>query len=489
MKFFVTNWAISVLVFFAVISCKKDAEIIDYEASGYPKEIAKIILPNCATTGCHNNLSRNAAAGLSLANWTAMFEGTRNKNAAVIPYSTNQSFLLFFINTFPEIGPTLKPTMPVNATPLSKEQVQIIKSWIAEGAPNNKGNIMFSGNIQREKMYVANQGCDLVSVFDLKSGLIMRYVEVGKTAQIESPHMIRVSADGKFWYVVFSAGNYFQKFSTSDDRLVESVSLGSGSWNTFTISPDSKTAFAVNWSQSGSVVAINLDSMKIIVEYKGAGLFQWPHGSYISKNNKWLYVTAQTGNFIYKIDITDLNNPDIQEIPLEAGIPSPVSKFDVHEIAFSEDEKYYYASCQKTNEIRVMDAQTDMLVNTIPTAEYPQEIVLSETDNLMFVTCPEDTLTFPGSRGAVTVINTKTNTVVKIINTGFQPHGIAVDQNNSTVYVAHRNFAPGGPAPHHAGACAGKNGYITAFNIQSLSLIGGYKPEVSIDPYSIAIRK
>jgi hypothetical protein len=60
------------------------------------------------------------------------------------------------------------------------------------------------------------------------------------------------------------------------------------------------------------------------------------------------------------------------------------------------------------------------------------------------------------------------------------------------VFVANRNQTTGGPAPHHSSNCGGKNGYITFIDMNTLELVpygtSFKKVEVSVDPYSIAVR-
>jgi DNA-binding beta-propeller fold protein YncE len=101
-------------------------------------------------------------------------------------------------------------------------------------------------------------------------------------------------------------------------------------------------------------------------------------------------------------------------------------------------------------------------------------------------------LTFAGKRGSIAVIDISSNTFVTSIYSGHQPHGIALDDSKNLVFVANRNKSSDGPAPHHSGGCGGRNGYMTFINMTSLTLFqeGGSdkKVEVSVDPYSVAVR-
>ncbi len=209
-----------------------------------------------------------------------------------------------------------------------------------------------------------------------------------------------------------------------------------------------------------------------------------------SPTGKTLYVTAQTGNFIYKIDVSDPANPAVNEISLQAGIP-PIksSSLDVHEIIFSPDESKYFVSCQKSNEVRVMNTANDSLLAVIAVGIFPQEMGISESKSYLFVTCPEDTVSFPGVRGSVGIIDYQNLQLIKKVNAGFQPHGIAVDDARQLVVIANRNVTLSGPAPHHPGSCGGRNGYLTFLDMNSLQMIVGKRLELAPDPYTAAVRK
>ena len=281
----------------------------------------------------------------------------------------------------------------------------------------------------------------------------------------------------------------FQRYDAATDAFIDEVDIGNGSWNTFTISSDGKTAYAVNWNADGSVAVVDLENMQLLEKYQGSGLLEWPHGSTLSSDGKTLYLTAQTGNFIYKIDVTDINSPEFEKVVLETGqVPNPLSSLDPHEIVFTPNESKYFVTCQKSNEVRVFQTSNDSLVDIIPTGTFPQEFAISITTNYLFVSCTEDTISFPGTRGSVAVIDWQNNTFVKSINTGFQPHGIAVDEAKQLVYVAHRNIDSKGPAPHHTTDCGGRNGFVRIIDMNTLNVISSYKAEVSVDAYSVAVR-
>ncbi len=467
---------ISIGLFFT--SCLKDKGLSIY--GNYPNEVGKIMVNQCATSGCHNDISYPAANGLNLSTWENLFKGS-SSGSPIIPFSSRFSSLCYFINTYADLGPVNLPTMPVNNTKLTREEVLTIKNWIDEGAPDINGKIKWSENPGRKKLYVINQGCDVVTVFDSETQLPIRYIDVGNDPNvIESPHMIKVSPDGNYWYVVFTNNNILQKFSCSDDKLVGSVSLGSNyDWNTLIITDDSKKAFCVAWSANGRIASVDLTQMKLIRNFGG---YTQAHGVALNGTNDTIYVTAQYGNYLFKLD-TAFNNTDFISLN---GLPvSGVSSLDPHEILLSPDKSKFYITCQKSNEIRVLDIATKSIVQVVPTGNYPLEMALHPTSNRLFVTCELDTT--GGAKGSVEVIdiNTYAHQNIKV---GALPHGIAIDESKKLIYVASRNIYSNGPAPHHTAMCSGRNGFISFIDLTTLQVLKK-KTEVSVDPYGVAYRK
>jgi DNA-binding beta-propeller fold protein YncE len=365
--------------------------------------------------------------------------------------------------------------------------------WVTAGAPSANGTIKFADNPQRNKYYVANQGCDQVTVFDLGTRLAMRVVDVGQIPGFtESPHIIKISPDGRFWYIVFLASNpYIEIYNAEDDTYEGAINIGFGDWNTLTISDDGRYAFAVSYSSQKIQVA---DLVNRVALPQAIQPGQQLHGQAIHPDFTSLYVTQQDLSSLFKLSFTDPMNPDqLDEICLTPNcLPNPGGELQPHEIAFTPDGTKYLVTCQGTDEVRIFQTSNDSLLAIIPTGDDPSEIAFDAQTQQAFITCMDDITTFasdPGKVGSVAVINYQTQTLVKHIYTGHQPHGLAVDAPTRTVYVANRNKSLGGPAPHHSTACGGRNGYITLIDINTLEIRSEYKAEVSTDPYSVAIRR
>ncbi len=472
-----------IITFLIFTSCKKDVGSVNY--GNYPAAVGKIIGNKCATSGCHNSKSFLAASGLNLETWLSMFGGS-NSGSAVIPYNSKFSSLCGFINTYEELGIQNTPVMPLNNKKLSYDEVKLIKHWIDDGAPDLNGNVMWGDNPLRKKLYAVNQGCDVITVFDSETQLPIRYIEVGRPGIPDTPHQVRVSPDGKYWYVIFVTHNVMEKHRCSDDAFVANIPLtplaagtgqfNIGNWNTFIISKDSKRAYCV--SLSSYISAVDLENEKLIHSTNPGGS---PHASVLNADNTKLYIGSQYGNFITEWDTSLASYNDIALDALPVGSNS----LWIHDMILSPNQNDLFITCQKSNEVRVYNIPTSTVTAVIPVGVTPQEIVYSSSVNQYFVSCPEDTFNFHGFRGVISKINAAGYAEQKI-QCGYQPHGIGVDENKKLLYVLSRNLINTGPAPHHTSEC-GRNGFVNFIDLKTFTPLTK-KYEMSSDPYFIFAR-
>lgn len=468
----------------------------------FPADVGAILVNKCAISGCHNSASYQNCDGLLLDSWEHLFDGSNN-GAAVVAYSPDYSPLLYFVNTDTSHGAiAAKPTMPLSTTampqaPLSAAEYATLKNWIANGAPDKDGNIPFSANPDtRQKIYLTQQGCDLLGVIDAEKGVVMRYIKIGTDSfNTEGPHCVRISSDGAYAYVSFIDGKYVQKISTRTDEVVGAMSVGTGYWNIVFVAPNDTMIATTDWISDGKIVFGNANRMQLVPSLTGggSGLFVYPHGIASNATFDTTFITAQYGNLIYrwspyipkykKVSID--GNPPVATNNTDNSSPNP------HEILMAPDYSKYFLTCEGTNDVRVMDAHTDALLAVIPVGTDPREMAISKTKPYLFVTCQEDAANpLPGRKGSVYVIDYTTNQLAAapIYGDFYQPHGIAVDDKGGKVYIASTNGNDTGPAPHHATKCGGRAGWYSIYDLNTLKPANSKKYEVTVMPYSAATR-
>ncbi|MEI8279456.1 MAG: hypothetical protein WCG87_06805 [Bacteroidota bacterium] len=475
-------------------SCKYDhAPVAPVAPSdgNFPPEVAKIFINKCATAGCHNQASYQNAAGLLLDTWEHLFNGD-NSGSVVIPYSLGYSNLLFFINTDSTQGPKAVPTMPLNAATLSKDEYNTIKNWIAVGAPDKKGNIAFSSSRDtRQKIYISQQGCDVIAVVDAKTKLTMRIIPVGMDPnKIEVPHSIETTSDGKYAYVSFVQGTYLQKIDLQTDSVVASLDLNLPgqeltSWGTLNVSDDGNNIMVSYYDGTiGNVILIDAVNMVVLQRY-GAGAFVKPHGTASLPTFDTFYVSAQNGNIIYKIS---KDGTFFKKVTVDGAAPTTAAGTrDLHEIEMASDGSKYFVTCQASNEVRVMDAHADTLIKAIPVGIYPQDMAISNSTPYLFVTCEQDNSTHAGFKGSVFAINYNTYETIRIDGDFYQPNGIAVDDQNGLLYIVSRNLT-GGVVAHHTSICGGNDGWYNVYDLKTFKPLNNIRYEGASDSYDASTR-
>lgn len=482
-----TKWILLIMLCATAfgISCKHEPGVTP-TAKGdgaYPEAVGDIFMNRCATAGCHNEASYTGAGSLRLDTWEHLFDGSAN-GAVVVPYSSDYSSLMYFINTDSALGPVAIPTMPLNHNPLTKEEYLAVKEWIDEGAPDKDGNIAFSSEpATRQKIYAIHQGCDIVAVIDAAKNVVMRYVPVGSKAYPESAYYTVASPDGKYVYISFWYSNEVYKIDAHTDRVAAVFTLNNNFWTTMVISGDGQQLAIANGDDFGIAV---INTVSGNVQYFSNTGFVTPHGITANAAFDTFYLTSLFGNTIYKYTNGHTDTIVLDNMPATTaqgtGTPDPYA------ICMSPGQSKYFVSCAGTHEVRVFSSNNDSLLKVISVGKQPQGITLSKSKPYLFVPCMEDE-SAGIFKGSVYVIDYNTLDVVSVIKGSmYQPHTVAVNDRDGTFYVFNRNQNYDGPAPHHSGPCSGRNGYYQVYGLNTLMPQSGRRYEILVDPYVAAIR-
>jgi DNA-binding beta-propeller fold protein YncE len=157
--------------------------------------------------------------------------------------------------------------------------------------------------------YVAAESDDTVDLvrFGPDGGELLRRIPVGILPnEIEGPHGVRVSPDGRHWYVSIAHGMPYgtvHKFETGTDLEVADTTAGLFP-ATMDISPATGFLFVVNFNLHGDHVPSNVSVIDTVSMTEIAQIEQgvMPHGSRLSNDGLLAYSVAMMSAELFELD-------------------------------------------------------------------------------------------------------------------------------------------------------------------------------------------
>jgi DNA-binding beta-propeller fold protein YncE len=184
-------------------------------------------------------------------------------------------------------------------------------------------------------IYVSAESADEVYLvrFDGEQATVEKKIEVGyQPTEIEGPHGMTVSLDGKYWYLAMAHGKPFgtlYKYATGTDELVDQVQLGLFP-ATMEISPATGLLYCVNFDLHGdmSPSTVSIVDPDEMVEVARTTTGPMPHGSRISPDGLRHYSCSMMTGELFEIDaakfrvlrVLDLNTNEA--VPLKGAEPA-----------------------------------------------------------------------------------------------------------------------------------------------------------------------
>ena len=195
-------------------------------------------------------------------------------------------------------------------------------------------NLNFELRAQNYYVYVAAESEDEVSLvkFDGTEAKSVLDIPVGIwPAEIEGPHGLTVSPDGKYWYLTLAHGNPFgtiYKFSTETNQVVGQTTLGLFP-ATMQISTATGLLYCVNFNLHGDMVpsTVSVVDPETMTELKRITTGAMPHGSRISPDGMKHYSVAMMSGELFEIDALNLKISRVLELD-QADDPMDHSKMD-----------------------------------------------------------------------------------------------------------------------------------------------------------------
>jgi DNA-binding beta-propeller fold protein YncE len=320
-----------------------------------------------------------------------------------------------------------------------------------------------SAQSQDYYVYVAAESEDEVALikFDGKKAVVEKTIAVGTwPAEIEGPHGINVSPDGKYWYLSLAHGNPYgtlYKYSTETNEVVGSVKLGLFPAS-LQISKSTGLLYCVNFDLHGdmkpSTVSVVDPEEMIEIDKIETGVM--PHGSRISADGKFHYSVAMMSGELFEINTTRLNVSRtmqldgielIKESDELAAMDAGEYQSSMSYAMSSRSTKMYHSPIKPTwviphptnnklyvagngsNEILEVDLTEWKVTDRMPTGKAPYNADISPDGQYMVVT-------YKGGQETGVWNLKKGKEMARVKNTRRIPHGVSISSDSKYAFVS-----------------------------------------------------
>ncbi|MDQ3995766.1 MAG: YncE family protein [Gemmatimonadota bacterium] len=262
-------------------------------------------------------------------------------------------------------------------------------------------------------------------------------------ADVDGPHGVAVSPDGRFYYVTTAHGTpygFLWKYSTANDSLAGKVMLGNFP-ATLQLTPDGAFAYVVNFNLHGEMVpsSVSIVSTDEMVEVARVLTCTMPHGSRINAQGTKHYSACMMDDMVVEIDTRTFGVSKRFSVAKgsEGLVASGHAGHGAHRDPScsptwaqpSADGLRVYVACNKPSEIVEIDARSGTVTRRIPAGPGVYNLGVTRDGRLLVAT---------NKRGqSVSVIETASGRELARIPTK-RPvvHGVALSPDDRYAFVS-----------------------------------------------------
>jgi YVTN family beta-propeller protein len=277
-----------------------------------------------------------------------------------------------------------------------------------------------------------------------------RVVPVGiMPTDIDGPHNIAVSPDGKSYYITVAHGTPYGslwKMDAVGDSLLGRTQVELFP-TTISLTPDGQFAFVANSDFHGDHPRVNVVSvvhtptMNKITDIPACDM---PHGVKVNQAGTKIFVSCMHSDEVLQLDVATfrvarrvktgeghaaaVTGPahDVQSAPLVRGVAKQCSPTFV---SVSPDDKRLYVACNYGNNLQVWDAATLTLIKEVPVGNGAYNVEPSPDGKLVLVTNKKD-------QSVSLVDAAKLVEIARIPTSKKIVHGVAYSPDGRLAYVS-----------------------------------------------------
>jgi YVTN family beta-propeller protein len=268
------------------------------------------------------------------------------------------------------------------------------------------------------------------------SGLALdRVVPVGlMPSDIDGPHNITGSPDGKSYYLTIAHGTPYGslwKLTADGDSLLGRAQVELFP-TTIAITPDGQFAFVANSDFHGDhprvnfVSVIHTPTMTKITDLPACDM---PHGVKVNHAGTRVYVSCMHSDEILQLDVATFEISRRVKTGSGPSLTDAVKECSPTFVSVSPDDTRLYVACNYGNSLQVWDAATLTQLKEIPVGKGAYNVEPSPDGKLVTVTNKKDQ--------SVSLIDaTRLVEIARIPTTKRIVHGVAYSPNSRLAYVS-----------------------------------------------------
>lgn len=323
-------------------------------------------------------------------------------------------------------------------------------------------------------IYVSSESGDIITRIEVNAEgwHKAKEIQVGiMPTDIDGPHNVAVSPDGRFWYISIEHGMPYGsvwKYATGTDSMIGHVQVGMFP-TTVGLSPDGDWAVVPNsdfHGDRGNMNSVSVLYTRDVTQLTEIPTCDMPHGSRYNHAGTMVYIACMMSDELVTIDPSNFSIA--RRVPLGSGHPMSMAEHNAMEarqdsaaaggrsaaaaprlapgaasstmpgqnpdclttyVSVSPDDRLIYLACNHGNELQVRDAQTLELVRRLPTGNGAYNVEPSPDGRWVIVSNKK--------AQSASIFDTRTWTeAARVATTKRVPHGIAYSPDGRYAFVA-----------------------------------------------------
>ena len=289
----------------------------------------------------------------------------------------------------------------------------------------------------RYRLYVVSESGDIVTqlAWDGTTLTTLKTVPVGiMPADIDGPHNIALSPDGRSYYVTIAHGTPYGslwKMAVDGDTLLGRAPVEMFP-TTISVTPDGELAFVANSDFYGDHPRTNLVSVIYtpqMTPLTNVAACDMPHGVKVNHAGTFVYISCMNSDEVLEIDRQSLGITRRHKTGAAMGMGGCMPTF----VSLSADDQRLYVACNHGNSLQVIDAATLTLVKEIPTGAGAYNVEPSPDGKWVIVTNKK--------AQSVSVISADSLVeVARVPTTKKIPHGVAFSPDGRYAFISQESI-------------------------------------------------